>query len=1001
MKRILMLLGTALCLRAAAQTTYTNPVYNADFPDPSVQRAQDGYWYAYSTGQKGVRSTDLVNWTRLSNVISRPTWNDSTYVTPEGEKKTDYYSFWACDVNYVDNAYLMYYACALWGNGTRTGIGVATGTSPATFTDKGKLFRSTEIGVKNSIDPCYVEEFDKKYLVWGSFHDIYISELSDDGLTMKNPKVKAKIGGGAFEGAMIYKRGSYYYLFCSVGSCCEGVKSTYRTVVGRSTKLTGPYVNKQGGKMFENNYTTIIQGNDRWKGPGHNSEIVTDDEGNDWLLYHAYDANDDSKGRVMLLDKITWDGNDWPVISDGTPSTTPQEAPVFYKNDGSVRTYRVQNADFHRSNWRGWTARISEDATTASGAGTAFMPMAYVKNGGTFDISQTMTGMTNGLYEMELNGFDTDTNVDFYMNELSTLARDTTLTTTPPTSEAALASTFLRGSYKRKVYGLVYDGNLTIGARTRNPLGATERFYMANLKLTFRHQNEEVTNIVIDKYKALADELEANHTPYYSNLRSSAETAYEAILAASTASVRYSKLVAYAKAMGSVMQSVEVYDSLRRQTEWMQGKMEEAREKGYLSEEAATTLAEAKAVLTECNYTDANVLKLITRMIAATENMPYAYQQGDGTQASPYVISRPEQLMNMCNVLVRSQMTYFVMDADVDMQDFTWEQLNTTSASYRLWINFDGRGHVIKHLKPAAASGYPSFFGTLVGECRNVGFVDAEVVSTGSGAAVIAGSVGSSTYKDDEGNPLPCIVENCYVTGNITSKGYAGAVAGIVNNVPVYIRNVYTNVDITGNGTSSNYCGGIVGRVRTALTIENCYSAGAVSAPIAAPISAGGQTDDTPASLFQNVIAWNRLISGTSVAVPFAVTVESDVLTGTHVFEEMLVNDQPVEGGLTHAQLQEAARQWGSPWHSNPAAGNGYPILQWQYDRGDYAELCGFPKQDGIEGLSPSPSPIGRQTIYSLQGQKIIETIPPLGEGRRGSLPKGIYIVNGVKVLVK
>ena len=986
MKRLLILLGTALSLGLHAQTTYTNPVYDADFPDPSVQRAQDGYWYAYSTGQKGVRSTDLVNWTKLSNVISRPTWNDSTYVDANGNKKTDYYSFWACDVNYVDGAYLMYYACALWGNGTRTGIGVATGTSPATFTDRGKLFRSTEIGVTNSIDPCYVEEFDKKYLVWGSFHDIYISELSDDGLSMKNPKVKTKIGGGAFEGVMIYKHGNYYYLFASVGTCCEGANSTYRTVVGRSTKLTGPYVNKSGGKMFDNNYTTVIQGNSRWKGTGHNSEIVTDDEGNDWLLYHAYDANNDSKGRVMLLDKITWDRSDWPVISDGTPSTTPQEAPVFYKNDGSVRTYRIRNADLSKSHWKEWTTRISDEATSASGAGTAFMPIAYVKNGGTFDISQKITGMTNGLYELELNAFDTDTNVDFYMNGLPTLARDTTLTSTPPTSDAAIASTFLRGNYKRKVYGLVYDGNLTIGARTRNnPMSSAERFYMANLKLTFRYQNEEVTNAVTEQYKALADRIEADHSPYNASLRSSAETAYEAILAATTSSARYTKLVAYVKAVDNIQNSIAVYDSLRRQVEWMEEKMEEAREGGYLSEAATTVLAEAKSVLAEGSYTDSNVLKLITRMITAAEGMPYSFQQGDGTQASPYVISRPEQLMNMRSVLVRSQMTYFVLDSDIDMEDFVWEQLNTSSSSYRNWINFDGRGHVIKHLKPAVASGYPSFFGTLVGECRNVGFVDAEVTSNGSGGGIIAGAVGSSTYKDDEGNPIPCIIENCYATGTITSKGYVGAVAGNVNNVPVVIRNVYTNVNITGNGTATNLCGGIVGRVRTALTLENCYSAGSIEAPVAAPIAAGGQADDTEASLYRNVIAWNRLISGKTVAVPLAVTAEADVLTGTHIFEEMLVNDEPVEGGETHAQLQAAAAQWGAPWHADPAAGNGYPILQWQYERGDYAELCGFPKQSGI--IVPAGQKAGDGTVYDLTGRRVMQP------------RRGLFIVNGRKVL--
>lgn len=316
---------------SAAQKRYTNPVFNADFPDPCIQHAPDGFFYAYATGPNCLKSKDLVNWQRVDRVINRPTWNDTIRVDSNGKQKNVHYSFWACDVSQIKDKYIMYYACALWGNISRTGIGVATGNSPDKFEDCGKMFRSTEIGVKNSIDPVYWKEKNKKYLAWGSFHGIYISELSKDGLSLKNPEKKLKIAGTAFEGAMIHKRGKYYYLFCSVGSCCEGVKSTYRTVVGRSRKLFGPYLNKEGKKMLDNHYTTIIQGNNRWKGPGHNSEIITDDKGDDWLLYHAYDAGAPEKGRVMLLDKITWSDDGWPSVNDGTPSTTPQDTPVFLK----------------------------------------------------------------------------------------------------------------------------------------------------------------------------------------------------------------------------------------------------------------------------------------------------------------------------------------------------------------------------------------------------------------------------------------------------------------------------------------------------------------------------------------------------------------------------------------------------------------------------------------------------------------------------------------------
>ena len=328
-KSIVAALGILAWGNLLAQNKYTNPVFDQNTPDPSVVQAPDGAFYAYGTGGTCRKSYDLVNWEDMGIALKRPTWNDSVRTDKEGKVHPMRFSLWALDVSRVGKKYLVHYASAYWGNETRTGLGVAEGTSPTEFTDCGKMFCSTEIGVQNSIDPCYVKDKGKKYLIWGSFRRLYMGRLTKDGKRIKNPSHLTQVAGTAFEGAMVYKRKGYYYLFASVGTCCEGAKSTYHTVVGRSKKLAGPYVDRQGGRMLDNHYETIIKGNDRWKGPGHNSEIITDKEGDTWLLYHAYDALDPEKGRVMLLDKLLWDEEGWPYVEGGTPSTTPQDAPVL------------------------------------------------------------------------------------------------------------------------------------------------------------------------------------------------------------------------------------------------------------------------------------------------------------------------------------------------------------------------------------------------------------------------------------------------------------------------------------------------------------------------------------------------------------------------------------------------------------------------------------------------------------------------------------------------
>ncbi|MBR4643549.1 MAG: family 43 glycosylhydrolase [Bacteroidaceae bacterium] len=1017
MKRFLTpLLCALLVIPAFAQKTYKNPVYGSDFPDPTVVRAADGTFYSYATGCKAKKSTDLVKWTDVSGVISRPTWNDSTYIDGEGNKKTDYYSLWAADVSYVDGKYVCFYASALWGNGSRTGIGVAVGDTPTKFTDKGKVFRSTEIGVKNSIDPCYVEEFDKKYLVWGSFNDICIVELTDDALAVKNfnpinnpqpgggwtrHKGVTKLAGGAFEGAMIYKRGQYYYLFCSVGSCCEGENSTYRTVVGRSTKLMGPYTNKQGGAMTSDNYTTILKGNEgstgRWKGPGHNSEIITDDNGDDWLLYHSYDRNNNFNGRLMLLDKITWSKDGWPSINDGYPSSDEMPAPVFYTGDGANVTYKFQNMDLMKSGWKHWTLNASENCETGSGKGTAFMPLGYAKTAGSFDVQQTVSGVKNGVYELTLEDFSTLGGVDLFVNNTTVPAYNTTANdVAAPTSESVISSNFLRNKFTQKVYGLVTNGRLTIGARTRDSLATGERFYMGNLKVVFREKNQDAMQGLMDMYAAMLDSIKTRGQKHYAGFDASMETYKQQFAASENTTERYNLLTKTSKTIDSIQTSIEDYTALDSQIIILKSDIEKAIQGGYLNAEAQAILTEAEDVAVQVSYNTLQMKDLLTRMQTVAHDMIYAYQKGDGTKDNPYIISRPEQLDNMHNVLVREQMVYFEMDADVDMAGFTWEQLNTSSNSYRYWITLDGKGHIIYNLTPEGSKNYPSFFGILCGEIRNVGFVNAKVEASASGAGVICGYMGHSTFKDAEENLYPVIVENCYVTGEITSKGYVGAIGGTLNSSPIIIRNCYSAVNIVGNGASANYSGGLVGRIRSDLTIENCYAAGTINSPVAGGVVAGARSNTNPPSIYNNVIAWNPSVAG-KTASAFGETIEGDVLQNIYILADMTVNDVPVEGGKTHGELQQIAGTWGSPWYKDPAAGNGYPILQWQYERGDYRQICGFPEDEETslgEELRVKNEEFAPM-VYDLSGRKINSKLSTLNS----QLKKGIYIINGKKVM--
>lgn len=303
------------------KSVYKNPVVNSSLPDPTIVKATDGYFYLYATEDTRNmpihRSDNLVDWEFVGTVftnVTRPTFE------PKG-------GLWAPDISLINGKYVLHYSMSVWGGEWTCGIGVATADKPeGPFTDQGKLFRSNEIGVQNSIDPFYIEKEGTNYLFWGSFRGIYAIELSEDALSVKEEAQKQQIAGTAYEGVYIHERNGYYYLFASIGSCCEGLNSTYTTVVGRSENLFGPYLDKQGRAMIENHHEVVIQRNHKFVGTGHNSEIVQDEAGQDWIFYHAVSI-DNPKGRVLMMDQVRWK-NDWPYVDGGTPSLQAKK-PVF------------------------------------------------------------------------------------------------------------------------------------------------------------------------------------------------------------------------------------------------------------------------------------------------------------------------------------------------------------------------------------------------------------------------------------------------------------------------------------------------------------------------------------------------------------------------------------------------------------------------------------------------------------------------------------------------
>ena len=316
---------TVLCAIAASGAPAVKQV---DVHDPAMAR-DGGTYYLYSTGP-GIpfySSKDMVHWATRSRVFAtEPTWARNVNAKFNGH-------VWAPDIAFHEGRYYLYYAVSSPGvNDSAIGLTINKTLNPASadymWEDQGIVLRSVAgRDLWNAIDPnVIVDEKDTPWLALGSFWSgIKLVRLNASWTAPAEPEEWHAIakrersvlvedrafGPAEVEGAFIFKHGDYYYLFASWGLCCRGKNSTYRMVVGRSKAITGPYLDRQGKDMAQGGGSPLMAENKKWSGWGGQS--VYDFDGNDYVVFHAYENADNEFHRLKIA-KIKWDADQWPEI---------------------------------------------------------------------------------------------------------------------------------------------------------------------------------------------------------------------------------------------------------------------------------------------------------------------------------------------------------------------------------------------------------------------------------------------------------------------------------------------------------------------------------------------------------------------------------------------------------------------------------------------------------------------------------------------------------------
>jgi arabinan endo-1,5-alpha-L-arabinosidase len=291
--------------------------------DPAIIREGSTYYVFSTNGRPGnlipIRcSQDLRQWTLCGHVFDKlPDW--AVKEIPRARAP------WAPDISFYGGRYHLYYAVSTFGSnesviGLATNLTLDSKSENYKWIDEGMVVRSHKEDKWNAIDPNFVMEKDgRAWLDWGSFWtgikmrriDPATGKFSAEDSTLyslaERPRPK---GNTAIEAPFLIRHRRYWYLFVSFDQCCRGANSTYRVMVGRSRKITGPYVDREGNPMLQGTATPVISSSTgEWRGPGH--EAVLHVGGLDYLVFHAYKANGGTS--VLQISTIEWE-NGWPHV---------------------------------------------------------------------------------------------------------------------------------------------------------------------------------------------------------------------------------------------------------------------------------------------------------------------------------------------------------------------------------------------------------------------------------------------------------------------------------------------------------------------------------------------------------------------------------------------------------------------------------------------------------------------------------------------------------------
>ena len=308
----------------AAARTFTNPILPGMHPDPSICRVGDDFYlvtssFEYFPGVPIFHSRDLVNWTPIGHVLTRPSQLDLGGVYSSGGI---YAPTLRC------HAGRFYMITTLVGSPKRNGDFFVTAPDPrGPWSDPVWLDR----GEHGGFDPSLLFDDGQVYYLRdgkGPTADhprVFQARIDPTTGALREPMRVIWEGTGGIwpEGAHVYRMKGRYYLFAAEG----GTEYGHAEMVGRSASPYGPFEPSP--------HNPALTHRDRRDHPiqatGH-ADMVELDDGTTWAVFLGIRPQGGAfhhLGRETFLAPVRFSDDGWPTIGDGGRVELRMPAPAL------------------------------------------------------------------------------------------------------------------------------------------------------------------------------------------------------------------------------------------------------------------------------------------------------------------------------------------------------------------------------------------------------------------------------------------------------------------------------------------------------------------------------------------------------------------------------------------------------------------------------------------------------------------------------------------------